>query len=63
MSLMYIMKFDLNRYLTILLLIFFSILIVNTLIKTMNREGMENKDENTEYVVAKKEKKVKKMTN
>ena len=60
---MYIMKFDLNRYLTILLLIFFSILIVNTLIKTMNREGMENKDENTEYVVAKKEKKVKKMTN
>ena len=60
---MYIMKFDLNRYLTILLLIFFSILIVNTLIKTMNREGMENKAENTEYVVAKKEKKVKKMTN
>lgn len=28
----------------------------------MNREGMENKDENKEIVVAKKEKKVKKMT-
>lgn len=63
MSLMYIMKFDLNRYLTILLLIFFSILIANTLIKTMNREGMENKDENKEIVIAKKEKKVKKMAN
>lgn len=62
MSLMYRMKFDLNFYLTILLIMFFSILIVNTLLKTMNREGMENNDENKDIVVAKKEKKVKKIT-
>lgn len=51
-----------NLYLTILLILFFSTLIVNTSIKFINREGMENKDENKEIVVAKKEKKVKKMT-
>ena len=60
---MYIMKFDLNLYLTILLIIFFSMLIVNTMLKTMNREGMENNDEDKEIIVAKKEKKIKNMAN
>jgi len=38
-------------------------LIVNTMLKTMNREGMENNDEDKEIIVAKKEKNIKKMAN